>query len=215
MKIIYAQTTLRKYPVYIGREIIKSAPGLLSKHFPGSEKILFITNDVVHGIYGAIIDDFLGSCTKSVKKIIIKDGEEQKNLENTRYIYKNMLDFNMHREDLVIAFGGGVIGDLAGFAASTFHRGIRLLQIPTTIISQVDSSIGGKTVVNFENVKNVIGSFYQPHAIIMDTLFLETLEEKDIINGLAEIVKYGIIFDRKILKLLNNLALEKTSQRQT
>jgi 3-dehydroquinate synthase len=209
MKVIYAETTLRKYPVYIGRGIINLAPGLLKKHFSGSEKILFITNDVVHGIYGEKIDDFLKSCTKSVKKIILKDGEDQKNLENTKYIYENMLDFNMHRDDLVIAFGGGVIGDLAGFAASTFHRGIKLLQMPTTIISQVDSSIGGKAVVNFENVKNVIGSFYQPHAIIMDTLFLETLEEKDIINGLAEIVKYGIIFDRKILKLLNSMALEK------
>jgi 3-dehydroquinate synthase len=209
MKIIYAQTTLRNYPVYIGRGMINSAPGILSKKFSGSEKILFITNDIVHGIYGAKIDDFLKSCKKSVKKIILKDGEEQKNLENTRSIYENMLDFNMHRDDLVIAFGGGVIGDLAGFAASTFHRGVKLLQMPTTIISQVDSSIGGKAVINFENVKNVIGSFYQPHAIIMDTLFLETLEEKDIINGLAEIVKYGIIFDRKILKLLNSLALEK------
>ena len=209
MKIIYAETILRKYPVYIGRGIMNSASGLLRRHFSGSEKILFITNDVVHGIYGANIDDFLKSCAKSVKKIIIKDGEEQKNLENTRYIYENMLDFNMHRDDLVIAFGGGVIGDLAGFAASTFHRGIKLLQMPTTIISQVDSSIGGKAVVNFENVKNVIGSFYQPHAIFMDTLFLETLEEKDIINGLAEIVKYGIIFDIKILKVLNSLAMEK------
>jgi 3-dehydroquinate synthase len=209
MKTISAQTTLRKYPVYIGRGIMDSAPGLMSKHFPFAEKILLITNDIVHGIYEANIDGFLKSCTKSVKKIILKDGEEQKNLENTKYIYENMLDFNMHRDDVVIAFGGGVIGDLAGFAASTFHRGIKLLQMPTTIISQVDSSIGGKAVVNFENVKNVIGSFYQPHAIIMDTLFLETLEEKDIINGLAEIVKYGIIFDRKILKLLNSLVLEK------
>jgi 3-dehydroquinate synthase len=209
MKIIYAQTILRKYPIYIGRGIINLASGLLKKHFSGSEKILLITNDVVHGIYGANIDDFLKSCTKSVKKIILKDGEEQKNLENTKYIYENMLDFNMHRDDLAIAFGGGVIGDLAGFAASTFHRGIKLLQIPTTIISQVDSSIGGKAVVNFENIKNVIGSFYQPHAIIMDTLFLKTLEEKDIINGLAEIVKYGIIFDRKILQLLNSLVSEK------
>jgi 3-dehydroquinate synthase len=211
MKIIYTETALRKYPVYIGQGIMNSAPGLIGRHFSGSEKILFITNDVVHGIYGTNIDSFLGSCIKSVKKIIIKDGEEQKNLENTRHIYESMLDFNMHRDDLVIAFGGGVIGDLAGFAASTFHRGIKLLQMPTTIISQVDSSIGGKAVVNFKNVKNVIGSFYQPHAIIMDTLFLETLEEKDIINGLAEIVKYGIIFDRKILKLLNSPALKETN----
>jgi 3-dehydroquinate synthase len=209
MKIINAETTLRKYPVYIGRGIINLAPELLNKHFSGSEKILFITNDIVYGIYNAIIDDFLRSTARSVKKIILKDGEEQKNLENTTNIYKSMLDFNMHRDDLVVAFGGGVIGDLAGFAASTFHRGLKLLQIPTTIISQVDSSIGGKAVVNFENVKNVIGSFYQPHAIIMDTLFLETLEEKDIINGLAEIVKYGIIFDRNILRLLNRMVLEK------
>ena len=136
--------------------------------------------------------------------------KNRRSLENTKYIYEKMLDFNMHRDDLVIAFGGGVIGDLAGFAASTFHRGIKLLQMPTTIISQVDSSIGGKAVVNFENVKNVIGCFYQPHAIIMDTLFLETLEEKDIINGLAEIVKYGIIFDKKILKLLNNWLWKKS-----
>jgi|GEM_PF-721195 len=211
MKIINAQTALRKYPVYIGRDIMDSAPGLINRHFPGAEKILLITNDVVHKIYDAKIEDFLKSCTKSVKKIIIKDGEEQKNLENTKYIYENMLDFNMHRDDIVIAFGGGVIGDLAGFAASTFHRGVKLLQIPTTIISQVDSSIGGKVVVNFESVKNVIGCFYQPHAIIMDTLFLETLEEKDTINGLAEIVKYGLIFDKKILKLLKRLAMEKIS----
>ena len=209
MKIIYGKTALRKYPVYIGQGIINSAPGLLNKHFPCAEKILFITNEVVHGIYGAKIDDFLKSCKKSVRKIILKDGEEQKSLENTKFIYENMLAFNMHRDDVVIAFGGGVIGDLAGFAASTFHRGIKLLQMPTTIISQVDSSIGGKAVVNFENVKNVIGCFYQPHAIIMDTIFLETLEEKDIINGLAEIMKYGIIFDKKILMLLKNLAVEK------
>jgi 3-dehydroquinate synthase len=209
MKIINAQTTLRKYHIYIGRDIMDFAPGLINRHFPGAEKILFITNDVVQSIYDAKIENFLKSCTKSVKKIIIKDGEEQKNLENTKYIYENMLDFNMHRDDVVIAFGGGVIGDLAGFAASTFHRGVKLLQIPTTIISQVDSSIGGKVVVNFKSVKNVVGCFYQPHAILMDTLFLETLEEKDTINGLAEIVKYGIIFDKKILKLLNRLALEK------
>jgi 3-dehydroquinate synthase len=209
MKIIYVETKLRKYPIYIGRGILSLVPSLVRKHFSGSEKILFITNEVVFGIYRANIDDFLKSCGKSVKKIVIKDGEEQKNLENTRIIYENMLDFNMHRDDLAIAFGGGVIGDMAGFAASTFHRGIKLLQMPTTIMSQVDSSIGGKVVVNFENVKNVIGGFYQPHAIIMDTSFLETLKEKDIINGLAEIVKYGIIFDRKILKFLNYLASEK------
>jgi 3-dehydroquinate synthase len=118
MKIIYAQTILRKYPIYIGRGIINLASGLLKKHFSGSEKILLITNDVVHGIYGANIDDFLKSCTKSVKKIILKDGEEQKNLENTKYIYENMLDFNMHRDDLAIAFGGGVIGDLQHFTGA-------------------------------------------------------------------------------------------------
>lgn len=210
MKIIYAETTLRKYPVYIGRGIMNLAPGLLRKHFSGTEKILFITNTIVNDIYNSNIDDFIGSCSKSVKKIVIKDGEEQKNLENTAIIYENMLDFNMHRDDLVIAFGGGVIGDMAGFAASTFHRGLKLLQMPTTIISQVDSSIGGKVVVNFKNIKNVIGCFYQPHAIIIDTFFLETLDEKDIVNGLAEIVKYGIIFDRSILKLLNSMVLEKT-----
>lgn len=209
MKTIKAETASGKYPVYIGRGILSIAPDLVRKHFLGSEKILFITNDVVHNIYCAGIDDFLKSCGKAVKKVILKDGEEQKNLENTRLIYENMLDFNMHRDDLVIAFGGGVIGDLAGFASATFHRGIKLLQMPTTIISQVDSSIGGKTGVNFDKVKNVIGSFYQPHLIIMDTLFLKTLQEKDIINGLAEIVKYGIIFDSKILKLLNSLSANK------
>ncbi len=158
------------------------------------------------------MNQILSSFSLDNTMIIIPDGEDQKNLRNTEKIYNKMLDFNVHRNDLVIAFGGGVIGDLAGFAAATYHRGLKLLHIPTTIISQVDSSIGGKVVVNLRDYKNIIGSFYQPHSVIIDPSFLSTLDKKQVINGLGEIVKYGIIFDKKILDLLQKIFEKKDIQ---
>ncbi len=199
MKIINAKTKLKHYPIYIDVKFEDYFAILIKKRFKDCEKIAIVTNDKVFDIYKGVIKNSLQKCDLPYEIIEIQDGEEYKNLENVDYIYSRLIDFNIHRNDVLVAFGGGVIGDLAGFAASTFHRGIKFIQCPTTIIGQVDSSIGGKVGVNYRSIKNIIGSFYQPDAIIIDISFISTLEEDQIINGLGEIVKYGIVFDKKIL----------------
>lgn len=202
MKIIKARTKAKNYYIYVDVEFENFFPSLIKKIFGDCEKIILITNNKVFDIYKNKIKNTLTKCTLPHEIIIIQDGEEYKNLKSADYIYDRMIDFNVHRNDTVVAFGGGVIGDLSGFAASTFHRGIRLIQCPTTIVSQVDSSIGGKVGVNYRKVKNIIGSFYQPDLVIIDPEFNTTLDEEQIINGLGEVVKYGIVFDKKILEIL-------------
>lgn len=203
MKTTHVRTKLRKYPIYIESNITRNFLNLVRKHFKDFNKLIFVTNDKVYGIYGDRLKKILDSDDLNYELIIVKDGEEYKNLDSANFIYKKLIKLNTHRNDILVAFGGGVIGDLAGFVASTFHRGIRLIQYPTTIIGQVDSSIGGKVVVNYNSIKNIIGSFYQPHMIIVDPALLRTLDEGQIINGLAEVVKYGVVFDRNILEILN------------
>lgn len=164
-----------------------------------------ITNDTINGIYGESINTLCDSIGVKYDIISLRDGEEYKTLESIEPVYSKLVNSDFHRDDIIIAFGGGVVGDTAGYIASTFHRGTRLIQMPTTIIGQVDSSIGGKVVVNFMGIKNIIGSFYQPHMIIMDPLLLESLDEKQVINGLGEIAKYGIVFDRSIIRILEKI----------
>jgi len=213
MRIITAKTKLRNYPIYISSKISKYFPQLIGKNFKDSEKIVLVTNDKVFGIYEEKIKNTLRECRLPYKIVIIKDGEEYKNLKSADYIYRKLIDFNIHRNDVIAAFGGGVIGDLAGFAASTFYRGIKLIQYPTTIIGQVDSSIGGKVVVDYDNIKNVIGCFYQPHMIVIDPTLNYTLKEDQIINGLGEIVKYGLVFKKKILEKLSENVDDKKEDR--
>jgi len=210
MKTINAKTKLRNYPIYISQKFTEYFPQLIKKNFRQTEKIILITNDRVFGLYEDKIKNILDKCSLPGETIIIQDGEEFKNLKSADYIYKKLVDFNIHRNDIIVAFGGGVIGDLAGFTAATFHRGLKLIQCPTTIVGQVDSSIGGKVVVNYNGIKNVIGSFYQPYMIFIDPTFNYTLNEEQIINGLSEIVKYGIIFKKEILdKLSENIEVKK------
>ena len=206
MKSITVKTKLRKYPIYINPGIHKDFPQLIKSKFYDAEKIVLVTNDKIFGIYESKIKSTLKECLLPYKIIIIKDGEEYKSLKSADFIFKKCIDFNLHRNDIVVAYGGGGIGDLAGFTASTFHRGVKLVQYPTTIIGQVDSSIGGKVVVNHGSVKNVIGCFYQPHMVVIDPTMNHTLEEDQIINGLGEIVKYGVVFSKNILaKLSENI----------
>ncbi len=200
MKTIKTKTSLRNYSIFIRKNIIDDASSIIKKQFTDAQKIVLLTNNTIADIYGDRIESLFRGTGLEYEIIKLKDGEQYKNLESAEFVYSRLIDNNIHRNDIMIAFGGGVIGDLGGYIASTFHRGIRLIQIPTTIIAQVDSSIGGKVVVNYKGIKNVIGSFYQPHMILMDPSILSTLEEKEIINGLGEIVKYGLVFDRKILK---------------
>ncbi|MBE3094571.1 MAG: 3-dehydroquinate synthase, partial [Actinobacteria bacterium] len=181
--------------------------------FKDINKIVLVSNDRIYHLYKEKLQKMLEACKVAFEIVIIKDGEKYKSLESAQLIYGKLVNQNIHRNDLIVAFGGGVIGDLVGFVASTFHRGTKLLQFPTTIIGQVDSSIGGKVVVNFDEIKNVIGCFYQPDMVLIDPDLLKTLDETQIINGLAEIVKYGIIFDRNILKVLDENTIGLADER--
>ena len=202
MKIITTKTSLRKYSIFIRNNIINDASSIIKKHFTDAQKIVLITNNTINDIYGEKIESLCRGTGFEYEIVKLKDGEQYKNLKSAEFVYSRLIDNNIHRNDILVSFGGGVIGDLGGYIAATFHRGMRFIQIPTTIIAQVDSSIGGKVVVNYKGIKNVIGSFYQPHMILMDPSILSTLEEKQIINGLGEILKYGLVFDKKILKWL-------------
>lgn len=201
MKSIKVNTESRKYKILFGENIIRDILSYLKKEFKGDNKKIVVSNEKVYGIYGKKFDEIFLNET-DFSKIILKDGEKYKNIDVLKSIYSELINLNSHRNDIIISFGGGVIGDTAGFAAATFNRGMKLVQCPTTIIGQTDSSIGGKVAINFENIKNVIGCFYQPHLIIIDTFFLKTLDEKEIINGMGEIVKYGLVFDYKIIEEL-------------
>ena len=216
IKIINVQTILKKYQIVIRSGILERFHKVISSDFKDINKIVLVSNDRIYALYKEKLQKMLKACNVAFEIIIIEDGEKYKSLESAQLIYGKLVNQNIHRNDLIVAFGGGVIGDLAGFVASTFHRGTKLLQFPTTIIGQVDSSIGGKVVVNFDEIKNVIGCFYQPDMVLIDPDLLKTLDETQIINGLAEIVKYGIIFNRNILKVLDEnicgLADERLSE---
>ncbi len=161
-------------------------------------QVCVITDTNVNALYGELIKNTFPECFLTV----IPAGEESKNPKMLLKILSDMLKRGMHRNCTVIAFGGGVVGDIAGLAASLYMRGVSLVQIPTTLLSQVDSSVGGKTAVDLNGVKNVIGTFYQPKEVIVDPLFLKTLPPREINCGLGEIVKYGAL-DGAIYKKLN------------
>lgn len=198
MKYIEVKTSNKEYKIYIKNNIAELFCDYIKENIGKDCTIIIITNEKVHGIYGKKIKDIIGK-EYEAKEVILNDGEKYKNIDTLKYIYSQLLDFNVHRNDAILPLGGGVIGDTAGFAAATFGRGMKLIHCPTTVISQIDSSIGGKTAVNFERVKNIIGCFYQPDLILTDPEFLKTLDEKEIINGLGEIVKYGLVFDFQII----------------
>lgn len=183
----------RSYPIYIGPKRL-SQVGLIKKHVCGNS-VLIVTNDVVAPLYLEETKAMLPGLR--LETAILPDGEKYKNLETLNTIYDSLLSNKLDRNTTIIALGGGVIGDMAGFAAATYQRGVNLIQIPTTLLSQVDSSVGGKTAVNHALGKNMIGAFYQPSAVIADTKTLDTLPDRELSSGLAEVIKYGLIHDYK------------------
>ncbi|OJV66786.1 MAG: 3-dehydroquinate synthase [Clostridiales bacterium 38-18] len=166
----------------------------------GCNKIAIVTDATVWALYGELmraeLEDFEYELT------VFSPGENAKSHENLMVLYRNWLDFDLSRKDMVIAFGGGVIGDLTGYAAVNFMRGVPFIQIPTTLLSQVDSSIGGKVAVNLPEGKNLIGTFYHPNEVWIDTDFLQSLPERVFKDGMAEVVKAGCIMDRNLYQLL-------------
>ncbi|AWD32765.1 3-dehydroquinate synthase [Candidatus Kinetoplastibacterium sorsogonicusi] len=166
--------------------------------------IAIITNNTISSMYIDIIKSSLKSIHKPIIEICLPEGEEYKNLHTLNIIFDNLLKNNFDRKSLLIAFGGGVIGDITGFAASVYMRGIRFIQIPTTLLAQIDSSVGGKTAVNHILGKNMIGSFYQPISVEIDIDVLNTLPKREISAGLAEMIKYGLIIDKNFWEWCEN-----------
>lgn len=180
----------RSYPIYIDNGLL-SEKELLSKHIR-AKRVCIITNDVVAPLYLSSLVQLLEGDFE-IDTVILPDGEAEKSLHNFEVIMSNLLEKTHGRDTTLIALGGGVIGDITGFAAACYQRGVDFIQIPTTLLSQVDSSVGGKTAVNHPLGKNMIGAFYQPKAVLIDINSLSTLPDREFAAGVAEVIKYGIL----------------------
>jgi 3-dehydroquinate synthase len=193
----------KQYSIYIQKGIIKHIGSEIKKIYK-NKKIFIITDDNVESLYGYQIETNFKKEGFEVKKIIIKPGEKSKSYEMLSEVCEEILESGLTRGDLIITFGGGVVGDLGGFAASILLRGIPFIQIPTTLLAQIDSSVGGKVAINSRNGKNLIGSFYQPEAVFIDPELLNTLSERVFNDGMAEVIKYAAIKDENLFyKLLS------------
>ncbi len=198
MKTLYVKLGRCSYPIYIGRDLL-SQPELLSRHIAYRE-VLVVTNETVAPIYLPVVLQLLHNYR--CESVILPDGERFKSLEVLNKIFDQLLRTNLSRQVTLIALGGGVIGDITGFAAACYQRGVPFIQIPTTLLAQVDSSVGGKTAVNHDLGKNMIGAFHQPKCVIADTNTLNTLDDRQLSSGLAEIIKYGLINDPEFFSWL-------------
>ncbi len=198
MKTIEVDLGDRKYPIYIGESIL-SDHKLIDKHITSSQ-VLIVTNENIAPLYLKHIEESLSNVNHDV--LILPDGESTKSLDSLNQIITCLMEKKYSRTCILIALGGGVIGDLTGFAAACYQRGVKFIQIPTTLLAQVDSSVGGKTAVNHPLGKNMIGAFYQPIAVLADTNVLSTLPEREFSAGLAEVIKYGLIRDKPFYKWL-------------
>lgn len=182
-----------------GHYPIRIAPGRLlslAQTIPAdATSIVLITNPAVHALMGEQVTQVLATTGKRIVPVLLPDGEAYKTLETLNLIFDAMLGAQLDRRTVIVALGGGVIGDMAGFAAAVYQRGVRFVQVPTTLLAQVDSSVGGKTAVNHPLGKNMIGAFYQPIAVEIDTTVLNTLPDREMSAGLAEVIKYGLILD--------------------
>jgi len=212
MKKLIVELGARSYPIYIGSGLL-TQPDILQSYIK-STQVLVVTNDTVAALY---LDKILAQLGEyRVEIVILPDGEQFKTLDSITSIFDKLLASKFSRNSTLIALGGGVIGDMGGFAAACYQRGIAFLQIPTTLLAQVDSSVGGKTGVNHPLGKNMIGAFYQPQCVIADADVLDTLDDRQLSAGLAEVIKYGLIRDSEFFVWLEDnmdalLARDKTA----
>lgn len=198
MKKLQVELGARSYPIYIGENLLTQSD-LLTQHIK-SKQVVIVTNATIAPLYLEIVLKKL--TVYQVETVILPDGEQYKTLEYVETIFTALLEKKFSRNATLCALGGGVIGDMGGFAAACYQRGIPFIQIPTTLLAQVDSSVGGKTGVNHALGKNMIGAFYQPQAVIADTTVLDTLDDRQFSAGLAEVIKYGLIADAKFFSWL-------------
>lgn len=209
MRTINVEIPSKEYKIYIEKGLLHNCAQILSPLVSG-KKAAVITDDNVAPLYGEAVMNELEKAGAKPFKITLPHGEESKSLKVFEEVCTTVMENDFSRSDCIVALGGGVVGDLSGFVASTLLRGVSFIQIPTTLLSQVDSSVGGKTAVNLSVGKNLVGTFYQPKAVIIDMDTLTTLPEREIACGMAEIIKYAAIRDAKMGEelLSGNFAME-------
>ncbi|MCL6414949.1 3-dehydroquinate synthase [Aestuariirhabdus sp. Z084] len=191
MQTLTVDLDIRSYPIHIGQQLLQHSE-LLTKHISGNQ-VLIVSNETVAPLYMDTVVAGLDDYEVSVS--VLPDGEQYKTLETLSLIYDSLLENRHNRTTTLIALGGGVVGDMAGFAAASYQRGVKFIQIPTTLLSQVDSSVGGKTGVNHPLGKNMIGAFHQPQLVLVDLDSLSTLPDRELSAGIAEVIKYGLLYD--------------------
>ena len=188
-KILNVELADKSYPIYIGTDLL-SSNSVMTNHIKGKQ-VMIVTNTTIAPLYleklQAALEGF------NVESVVLPDGEKFKTLETLNKVFDALLKAKFDRSSTLVALGGGVVGDITGFAAASYQRGVNFIQVPTSLLSQVDSSVGGKTGVNHELGKNMIGAFYQPKAVIIDVDTLDTLSDQEYSAGMAEVIKYGLL----------------------
>lgn len=208
MKAIQINLKDNSYTIYIQRNIFSTIGEYLKENYK-DKKVAIITDSNLEKLYGESFNRILQDRGFTTKTIVVKPGEESKSIDTLKEVYSELVEFKLGRADLIITFGGGVVGDLGGFAASTYLRGVPYIQVPTSLLAQVDSSVGGKVAVDLPHGKNLVGSFYHPKAVFIDPEFLKTLSKKFLHDGIAEVIKYGCIKDKSIIDELMNYINEE------
>lgn len=205
MKTININVSSKNYNIHIGKGILSQA-GEIIKNLGFTGKLLIVTDDKVAPLYLETVENSIKNNGIRAFHIILPNGEEHKNMDSILKIYEAAAKNNLNRKDMLVALGGGVIGDMTGFAAATFLRGVKYVQIPTTLLAQVDSSIGGKTGIDLPFGKNLVGAFCQPEAVIADSSAIKTLTDEHIASGMAEVIKSAFIRKKDFVDLLLNSA---------
>lgn len=192
MKTLHVDLGDRSYPIFIGAGLLANPEKFLP--YLAAKQVLVVTNTTIDALYGDSFFSMFEGMDKA-HKVVLPDGESYKNLETLNQIFDALLEGKHNRKTTLVALGGGVVGDMTGFAAAAYQRGVGFIQVPTTLLSQVDSSVGGKTGVNHPLGKNMIGAFHQPNVVVIDTDVLKTLPDRELSAGMAEVIKYGLIAD--------------------
>lgn len=198
------KTIEKQYPIKIEKDILLSLDQYIDQYFKPQSKILFVIDQYVDQSHHKIIRQAMDKISNPIEVFKVKGGEELKTIAMAENLYHYLANHHWTRKDAIVAIGGGTVGDLVGFVASTYMRGIDFANIPTTLLSQVDSSVGGKNALNLMQAKNVIGTFYQPSFVLIDPQFLSTLTKKEFQSGLVEMIKIAVITDRNLFKLLES-----------
>ncbi|MBI9071834.1 MAG: 3-dehydroquinate synthase [Melioribacteraceae bacterium] len=203
MKKIKVDLPENSYDVLLGKDVFKNLLPLLNKKGIYNNCLIVVDKNF-YSIYKEMVDKFISEYKFKINKVVLEASEKKKTHESLDVVYNQLIKHNYGRDTVIVAIGGGIIGDVTGYAAATYMRGVQYVQVPTTILAAVDSSVGGKTAINFGETKNVIGSFYQPKFVLIDISFFKTLPEEEILCGIGEIIKYGYLTDVKLFNYIVN-----------